>query len=132
MSPASRHLPDRRPVALAAVALAAVLLTGPGAGPAAAQSTQGPPTDLQFTVRDATTGQPAVGERLTVAYIAGRLNTVLDTTPGGGSFTAPGVPIKDIGQYVITLWYQGVPYWWQKRGSNLIAGPVALDVFSVT
>lgn len=132
MSPAPRHLPDRRNLALAAVALATVLLTGPWAGPAAAQSTQGPPTDLQFTVRDATTGQPAVGERLTVSYIAGRLNTVLDTTPGGGSFTAPGVPIKDIGQYVITLWYQGVPYWWQKRGSDLIAGPVALDVFSVT
>lgn len=129
-SPRPCRRPNRRvPVAAAAALL---LLAALAAVPAAAQSTQGPPVDLRFTVRDATTGQPAVGERLTVAYIAGRLNTVLDTTPGGAAFTAPGVPVKDIGQYVITLWYQGVPYWWQKRGSDLIAGPVDLDVFSVT
>jgi len=105
-------------------------LLAPGSAPA--QNLVGEPTDLQFTVRDATTGQPAAPERLMMQYVAGRLNTVLDMKPGGAEFTAPAVPVKDIGQYIVTLWYQGVPYWWQKRGSDLAAGPVALDVFSVS
>jgi len=132
MSPVARPRPNPCPPAVAVLALAAVLLAGATARPAAGQSVQGPPADLQFTVRDATTGQPATGERLTVAYVAGTLSTVVDTKPGGASFTATGVPIKDIGQYIVTLWYQGVPYWWQKRGAELLAGPVALDVFSLT
>lgn len=102
------------------------------AGPAAAQAVVGEPFDLKFTVRDATTGQPAVPERVVLDYVAGRLNTVLDTKPEAAAFTCAGIPVKDIGQYVVTCWYQGVPYWWQKRGSDLMAGPVALDVFSVT
>ncbi|MBK8166707.1 MAG: hypothetical protein IPK64_12260 [bacterium] len=113
---------------LALLGLAAAL----PAGPACAQAVAGNPVDVQFTVVDATTGQPATAERLVIDYIAGRLNTVFDTRPSAPSFTAAGVPVKDIGQYVLTLWYQGVPYWWQKRGSDLLAGPVQLDVFSAT
>jgi len=132
MPQAHRPRPLRTPASKAAILL--ILLFGPilGAGAARAQAVVGEPTDLPFTVRDATTGQPATPERLTIAYVSGRLNVVLDMNPGSAAFTAPAVPIKDIGQYIITLWHQGVPYWWQKRGAELTAGPVALDVFSVT
>jgi hypothetical protein len=125
--------PARRTATIATLLAAAFgLAQGPAVPAAVAQAVAGSPADLQFTVRDATTGQPAAAERLVIDYVAGRLNTVYDARPSGPSFTAPGVPVKDIGQYVLTLWYQGVPYWWQKRGSDLLAGPVQLDVFSVT
>lgn len=120
------------PAATLALTLTLALAGGPAVPAADAQAVAGSPADLQFTVRDATTGQPAAAERLVIDYIAGRLNTIYDAQPSGPSFTAPGVPVKDIGQYVLTLWYQGVPYWWQKRGSDLLAGPLQLDVFSVT
>jgi hypothetical protein len=130
------YRPRRRPVRSTApwalFLLLGLLAPLPGATAARAQSVEGQPTDLRFTVRDATTGQPAAPERLTIAYVSGRLNTVLDMKPGGAAFTAPAVPVKDIGQYIVTLWYQGVPYWWQKRGSDLLAGSTALDVFGVT
>jgi len=129
-------LPKRPARTAATFAALLTALLGLSAGPAVpaavAQAVAGSPADLQFTVRDATTGQPAAAERLVIDYVAGRLNTIYDARPAGPSFTAPGVPVKDIGQYVLTLWYQGVPYWWQKRGSDLLAGPVQLDVFSVT
>ena len=133
--PAGRPAPSPAPSGSRArvLALAAAVVLGLGLpGAAGAQATAGNPSDLQFTVRDATTGQPATPERLVIDYVAGRLNTVLDTRPSAASFTTPGVPVKDIGQYVLTAWYQGVPYWWQKRGSELLAGPVQLDVFSAT
>lgn len=120
-------LPPRLALSLM-LGLAATL----AAPPARAQAVAGSTADLQFTVHDVTTGQPATAERLVIDYIAGRLNTILDTRPSAPSFTAAGVPVKDIGQYVLTIWYQGVPYWWQKRGSDLLAGPVQLDVFSAT
>ena len=131
------HLPGTNPRAGgASAALARILVAGlltlaalflpPGAVPAAAQSTVGEAVDLQFVVRDATTGQPAAPERLTLDYLFGRSNNVLDLKPDGAAFTARGVPVKDIGQYIVTVWYQGVPYWWQKRGTDLTAGPVTL------
>lgn len=131
--PIPRAVPVPAPILF--MVLAVALAGGaPASLPAVAraQAVDGSPADLQFTVRDATTGQPATAERLVIDYVAGRLNTVLDTQPPAASFTTPGVPVKDIGKYVLTLWYQGVPYWWQKRGDELLAGPVQLDVFSAT
>lgn len=130
--PATAGRPRIRATRPAAAALIAVLLVALPGALARAQSAVGAPADLQFSVRDATTGQPAVPERVVIEYIAGRLSTVFDSRPAGADFTAAAVPVKDIGQYVITLWHQGVPYWWQKRGTDLLAGPVKLDVFSVT
>lgn len=127
-----RHCPLARRRALRAGILALLLLALVGAGAASAQSAVGDPVDLRFVVRDATSGQPAVAERLTVAYVMGRLNTIVDMTPGGAEFLAPAVPVKEVGQYIIAVWYQGVPYWWQKRGSDLVAGPVTLDVFGIS
>ncbi|MBK9776977.1 MAG: hypothetical protein IPP62_11535 [bacterium] len=128
--PGLRPLPLPLPLLLALSALLLAAFAQPGG--ARAQGVVGDPTDLRFTVRNATTGQPAVAERIVIDYVVGRLNTILDTKPGGAEFTASAVPVKDIGQYIITLWHEGVPYWWQKRGAELTAGPVALDVFSVT
>ena len=127
--PRPRTLITRRLPLLVALALVAGLPTVRDAG---AQAVVGEPTDLSFTVRDATSGQPATPERVTLDYVAGRMNNILDTRPAEAAFTVQAIPVKDIGQYIVTVWYQGVPYWWQKRGSDLMAGPVALDVFSVS
>jgi hypothetical protein len=112
--------------------LLCLLLALSGATDAAAQAATGPPSDLQFVVRDATTGQTGTPDRVTIDYVLGTPNNILDMKPGAGDFTAPAVPVKDIGTYIVTVWYQGVPYWWQKLGSDLTAGPVTLDVFSTT
>lgn len=129
----NHHAPDSRRRCRRLLTLLAFLAAGlTPAAAVRAQAVAGDPVDLRFEVRDATTGQPAVAERIVVDYIAGRLNTILDTNPTAPAFTAAGVPIKDIGQYVITAWYRGVPYWWQKRGADLMAGPVALDVFGTS
>lgn len=127
--PRPRALTTRRLTLLVALALMAGL---PAVRDAAAQAVVGEPTDLSFTVRDATTGQPAAPERVTLDYVAGRMNNIMDTRPADAAFTVQAIPVKDIGQYIVTVWYQGVPYWWQKRGSDLMSGTVALDVFSVS
>ncbi len=112
--------------------LLCLLLAAWGATDAAAQATQGTPSDLRLVVHDATTGLAGTPDRVVIDYVLGTPNTILDMKPAAGEFTAPGVPVKDIGTYIVTVWYQGVPYWWQKRGSDLTGGPVTLDVFSVT
>lgn len=112
--------------------LLCLLLALSGATDAAAQAATGTPSDLHIVVHDATTGQAGTPDRVLIDYVLGTPNNVLDMKPGSGDFTAPAVPIKDIGTYIVTVWYQGVPYWWQKRGGDLTAGPVTLDVFTVT
>ncbi len=119
------------PGARLSLLLVALLVAG-WAGGALAQAVEGTPSDLRFVIRDATTGQPGTPDRVTVDYVLGTPNTVMDMKPGSGTFTAQGIAIKDIGTYIVAVWYQGVPYWWQKRGADLTAGPVNLDVFSTT
>ncbi len=100
--------------------------------PAAAQSVQGDPADLNFEVINATTGEPGTVERMRIDYVRTRLNGILDFEPAGSQFIAPGVPIRDVGKYIVTVWHQGVPYWWSLRGRQLIGQTTTLHVFDTT
>lgn len=111
------------------VALPALILILAGAWPCMAQTAAGTPQDLQFEITNATTGEGAAVDRLTIDYVTARANNVVDFEPAGTTFTAKDVPIKEGGKYLVTVWYQDVPYWWSKRGRELTGGPVTLHVF---
>jgi hypothetical protein len=100
--------------------------------PAVAQSVDAEPVDLKFTVINATTGQPGSIERLTIDYVRERRNGILDFEPAGADFVAPGVPIKEGAEYIVTAWHQGIPYWWSQRGRDLMAQKMTLHVFDAT
>lgn len=100
--------------------------------PAASQTLDGEPTDLQFQVIDATTVQPCRVERMTIEYVSARRNGILDFEPDGADFVAPAVPLKDGGEYIVTVWYQNVPYWWSRRGHQLKGQTTTLHVFDTT
>jgi hypothetical protein len=112
-----------------ACATLALILLLAGALPCFAQTAQGQPQDLEFEIINATSGEGAAPSRMTIDYVTARRNNVADFEPTGSIFSAPGVPILEKGKYIITVWHQGVPYWWSKRGRDLIAGPVTLHVF---
>lgn len=113
----------------AALAAALILAVAAGAPPAAAQTAEGQPQDLQFEVVNATTSEPGTVDRMTIEYITARRNGVADFEPDGSAFTALGVPVISNGKYIVTVWKGGVPYWWSKRGRELMEGPVVLHVF---
>ncbi len=100
--------------------------------PAVAQSVQGDPTDLPFEIINGTTLEPGTVDRMTIEYVRTRRNGILDFEPQGSSFIAPGVPIKDVGNYIVTVWHQNVPYWWSFRGHQLLDQTTTLHVFDTT
>ena len=85
--------------------------------------------DLEFEVINATTGEPGTVDRMTIDYVTQRNNNVADFEPDGSSFTARDVPVLDAGKYIITVWRQGIPYWFSKRGRDLTPDKVTLHVF---
>lgn len=97
-----------------------------------AQGVVGTPVDLQFAIRDATTGRGGTVERLTIEYLSARPELVLDIQPADTTFVTPQVPIKAVGRYVVTAWKDGVPYYFSRQGSELTAGPLTLNVFDTT
>ena len=99
---------------------------------ALAQSVQGDPADLEFKIINATTGQPGSIDRLEIDHSTMRLDPVLDVQPTGSEFIVPEVPIMDVGGYIVTAWYGGVPYFWSIRGRKLLDGPLTLHVFDTT
>ena len=107
----------------------AVILLFAGTLPAFAQTEAGRPTNLEFVIINATTGQGGMVERMTIDYVTTRHNNVVDIQPPDTTFTEPDVPIVESGKYLITLWRHGVPYWWSKRGREMVAGPITLHVF---
>jgi len=111
------------------VAVAITLLLGPVS--ASGQSTSGSPRDVSFEIINATEQGPGRLERLQLEYKLGVLQPVFDIEPEGSSFTVPEVPVKERGQYVITAWAEGVPYYRSLRGRDLLDGPVTLHVFDV-
>ena len=115
-----------------AAALVAVILVLAAAVPGLAQTAQGEEQDLVFEVNNATTGEGGSVDRMTIDYVTVRPNNLVDFGPDGSTFTVKAVPIKEGGKYIVTVWHQGVPYWWEKRGRELVAGPVTLNVFNVT
>ena len=115
----------RATVMAAVVWLAMSAVTLPGW----AQTTEGHPQDLEIEIINATTGEPGTVDRLIIEYISARRNNVADFEPEGSTFVARGVPVITQGKYIVTVWKDGVPYWWSKRGRELIDGPVVLHVF---
>ncbi|MCK9997235.1 MAG: hypothetical protein KAH56_13250 [Candidatus Krumholzibacteria bacterium] len=111
------------------IAALAVILLLAGTLPAFAQTEAGRPQDLEFEIINATTGRGGTVERMTIDYVTTRRNNVVDVQPADTTFTEPDVPVLEGGKYVITVWRHGVPYWWSKRGRELVAGPVTLHVF---
>lgn len=124
----NRLRPER--VAVGTVLVVVVLLTG--VMPGGAQTSEGQPLDVSFEVINSTTGEGASVERMTIDYVTARRNNVADFEPAGPNFVARSVPIKEAGKYIVTVWHQGVPYWWSKRGRDFEAGPVVLHVFDTT
>jgi hypothetical protein len=116
-------------VGTAACATLAVILLLAGSLPCFAQTAHGQPQDLEFEIINATTGKGGTVDRMTIDYVTARRNNVADFQPADTTFTAPGVPIMESGKYIITVWHQDVPYWWSKRGRELVDGPVTLHVF---
>ncbi len=109
-------------------ALAVILLLA-GTLPAFAQTEAGRPEDLEFEIINATTGRGGTVERMTIDYVTTRRNNVADFQPADTTFTAVDVPVLESGKYIITVWHDNVPYWWSKRGRDLVAGPITLHVF---
>ena len=123
----THHTPHRLAGALAACLLFALAASG-----VLAQTAEGEPVDIQFEIVNATTGEPGTVSRLTVEYMNVRPNKVSDLQPSGPAFTARSVPLIEGGTYLVTVWADGVPYWWSKKGRDLKAGPVILHVFDTT
>jgi hypothetical protein len=111
------------------IAALAVILLLAGTLPALAQTEAGRPRDLEFVIINATTGEGGTVDRMTIDYVTTRRNNVADFQPPDTTFTEPDVPIVEGGKYIITVWRHGVPYWWSKRGRELVAGPITLHVF---
>ncbi|MBE0567456.1 MAG: hypothetical protein IH621_15990 [Krumholzibacteria bacterium] len=129
--------PFRIPRAAARLLGAAALLSGVAGADLAgskahAQIAMGEPADVRFELVNATTGQPGSADRLTVEYISERHDIVLDIAPEGSSVLAAAVPLKDIGNYVVTLWKEGVPYHFSRKGHDLATAVQTLHVFDTT
>lgn len=110
------------------ITLALVLLPQMSLG----QSMSGTPKDLSFTVINATDGQPTGVERLKLEYLQGALQPVFDVEPPGSEFTIESVPLRERGRYLLTAWSHDVPYYWEKRGRDLLDGPFTLHVFDLS
>ena len=113
----------------AVMAAVAGLVLLAGTLPGLAQTAEGHPEDLEIEIINATTGEPGTVDRMVIEYLTARRNGVADFEPDGSAFTAFGVPVISKGKYIVTVWKDGVPYWWSKRGRELIDGPVVLHIF---
>ena len=124
------NLPAGAVLALALLGACAGVGTVPA--PVCAQNTLGEPVDLRFAVVNGTTLRGGTIERLTVEYVTQRPNLVLQIEPADTSFTAPRVPILESGKYLVTAWKHGVPYYFSRRGRDLMNEVQTLHVFDTT
>lgn len=97
-----------------------------------AQTAGGFAQDVRVQIANATTGQPGSCDRITIDYVSARLDNVIDIRPEGPEFTIPAVPLKEGALYLVTAWHQGVPYFFSKRGRELVEGVQVLHVFDTT
>ena len=119
-----------RPVA--AGALLALALLGLANCKARAQAAEGEPVDVRVEIVNGTTGEPGAVDRLLVEYLAERPNVVLDVEPEGSSIVLEDIPLKERGKYVVTVWKDGVPYYFSRRGRELRDETQTLHVFDTT
>jgi hypothetical protein len=127
LSTVTRHL-----VFLALMGAGIALMATGSACKAHAQARDAVLEDLVFQVLDGTTGQPTEVERVTIAYLGMRQQPVLDVQPSGSTIELGEVPLRERSQYVVTLWKDGVPYFFQRTGRALRDEEQVLHVFSTT
>ena len=97
-----------------------------------AQTSMGETADVRFEFVNATRGEPGTVDRLTIDYNATRSNLVLDIAPEGSSLLVQDVPVKDVGNYVVTAWKDGVPYYFSRKGRQLMSEVQVLHVFETS
>lgn len=97
-----------------------------------AQTQDGFAQPVTMRVLNATSGGPGAVERLTIDYMTARPNTIADVRPSGSVFTLPAVPLRDGGEYIVTAWWQNVPYWFSFRGRQMAADTLTIHVFDTT
>ncbi len=111
------------------MALAGACLT---ASSSLAQNREGFSQPVTFKVHNATTRAPGAVQRLTIDYLTSRPNNIVDMRPSGSAFTIPAVPLRESGQYIVTAWWQDVPYWFSFRGREMAPDTLTLNVFDTT
>ncbi len=100
--------------------------------PLGAQTLDGFSQPVTFKIANATSHGPGAVERLTIDYITARPNNIVDVRPSGSTFTIPAVPLRDAGQYIVTAWWQKVPYWFSFKGREMVADTLTIHVFDTT
>ncbi len=113
---------------LALCVLACIFLSPP----TWAQTQDGFTQPVTFKILNATSGGAGAVERLTIDYMSARANNIVDIRPSGSAFTIPAVPLRDAGQYIVTAWWQNVPYWFSYKGREMVADTLAIHVFNAT
>lgn len=113
-------------------ALLALTLLGLANCKARAQAAEGEPVDVRVEIVNGTTGEPGAADRLLIEYLAERPNVVLDVEPAGPTVVLEDVPLKELGKYVVTVWKDGVPYFFSRRGRELRDETQTLHVFDTT
>ncbi len=125
------QIPRTGAMIMALLTVAAVVVMN-GSAPAAAQTREGFAQPVTFKVFNATTKGPGAVDRLTIDYLTARPNNIIDTRPSGSTFTIPAVPLRDAGRYIVTAWWQNVPYWFSFQGKQMAADTLTLNVFGTT
>lgn len=124
------HRPGRSAIVASWLLLAGAAGFLPAA--AGAQTLDGFPEDVRFEIMNATTGQAGNCERLTIEYLTEAAVVITDIRPPDSVFTVPSVPLIAGAQYVVTAWWQDVPYYFSFRGRDLAEGVHTLHVFDTT
>lgn len=122
------HLPAKMtsPTVAACIWLAALCLI-PAFG-AWAQDSE--PSDVVFRTINATTGQPCTVDRLLLQEATMTMDEVSQIEPLGPVFKLPAVPLVDARAYIVTAWFQDVPYYWEFRGRFIDQDTNTIHVFS--
>ncbi len=84
------------------------------------------------TLAQSTTGEPGLVDRLQIQYLSMRLEPVIDIRPTGSEFMVEAVPLRERGKYLVTAWFQNVPYYWDIKGQKLMTETTTLHVFETT
>ncbi|MBU8871614.1 MAG: hypothetical protein KOO60_12180 [Gemmatimonadales bacterium] len=90
------------------------------------------PSDITFRSINGTTGQPCTLDRLLLQESTMTMDEVADTDPIASVFTIGGVHLVDARAYVVTAWFQEVPYFWEFRGRFIDQDTNTIHVFSTT
>jgi hypothetical protein len=124
------HLPSNSasPAILVWIWLAALCLT-----PISGAQAQDPElSDVVFRTINATTGEPCTVDRLLLQESTMTMDEVGQIEPLAPVFQLDDVPLVDARAYIVTAWFQDVPYYWEFRGRFIDQDTNMVHVFSTT